>query len=168
MIGAIIGDIAGSRFEWNNRKSKDFKLLHPDCFPTDDSVMTLAVAKALADCAGGYGNLSERAEASMRRLGRDYPDAGYGGRFYEWIFDDSMGPYNSFGNGAAMRVNPCAFAARDLAEVQELSHKVTAISHNHPEGLKGAEATAVCVFLALQGAGRAEIRRVAEQYYALT
>lgn len=167
MIGAIIGDIVGSRFEWNNRKTKDFNFFHPDCFPTDDSVMTLAVAKALIDCAGGYDNLSERAAMAMRRLGRHYPDCGYGGRFYQWVFDDNIGPYHSFGNGAAMRVSPCGFAGRDLTEVKELSRQVTAVSHNHPEGLKGAEATAVSIFLALHGADMAEIRRMARQYYAL-
>ncbi|MDR0477886.1 MAG: ADP-ribosylglycohydrolase family protein [Desulfobulbaceae bacterium] len=167
MIGAIIGDIVGSRFEWHNRKNKDFKFFHADCFLTDDSIMTLAVARAIVDCAGDYAALSKRATAWMRRLGRQYPDSGYGGRFYQWLFNDRSGPYNSFGNGAAMRVSPCGFAARDLAEVKYLSRQVTAVSHNHPEGLKGAEATAVCVFLALQGADIAEIRRAAAEYYVL-
>jgi type I restriction enzyme M protein len=129
--------------------------------------MTLAVAGALVDCAGDYSALSGRAAARMRELGRHYPDCGYGGKFYQWIFDDAIGPYNSFGNGAAMRVSPCGFAARDVDEAKELASKVTAVSHNHPEGLKGAEATAICVFLARQGAGKAEIRRMAERYYSL-
>lgn len=114
MLGAIIGDIAGSRFEWNNRKSKDFELLShiKKCRPTDDSVMTLAIAQAILDCGGSCDSLSRQAVAWMQELGQKYPHAGYGGSFRKWIYDDDPQPYNSWGNGAAMRVSPCGFRPR--------------------------------------------------------
>ena len=108
MLGAIIGDIVGSRFEWDNHRDKAFELFTEDCFVTDDSIMTLAVGMALADCEGDYRLLSEKAVEWMRRIGQPYPDCGYGGRFFQWMYGEHPRPYNSFGNGAAMRVSACA------------------------------------------------------------
>ena len=104
MIGAIIGDIVGSRFEWDNHRSKDFDLLTHKCFFTDDSVMSLAVCDALMRCKADYSNLSEQAVRSMQSVGRPYPHCGYGGSFRRWMYSDNPKPYNSYGNGAAMRV----------------------------------------------------------------
>ena len=170
MIGAVVGDIAGSRFEFCNLKSKEFVLLAagdeaewgpPSSF-TDDTVMTLAVAQALADwCASGssdYGELSAVAVRAMQDFGRRYPRAGYGGHFAQWISETKPQPYNSWGNGAAMRVSACGWAGRTLDEVKAMSRAVTEVTHDHPEGIKGAEATAVCVFLARQGKSKDEIK----------
>lgn len=165
MIGAIIGDVAGSRFEWNNIKTKEFRLFHPDCRVTDDSVMSLALARAILDCGGDFNKLSEYAVARMQELGRRYPHAGFGGRFREWLGMDEPAPYNSFGNGSAMRVSPAGFAARSLEEAKELSEKVTAVTHNHPEGIKGAEATAVAIRLAQEGKDKEEIRDYIHRNY---
>lgn len=168
MIGAVIGDIVGSRFEFLNYRAKDFRLFERECFPTDDSIMTIAVGKALVECDGNYSDLAAKTVESMQELGRPYPHCGYGGSFYYWMYSDHPQPYNSFGNGAAMRVSGVGFAARSLEEVKALSHAVTAVSHNHPEGLKGAESVAMAIFLARQGKTMREIRRFVEQnYYAI-
>lgn len=200
MIGAIVGDIAGSRFEFHNRKSKDFRLLVSPgdvegcvrsarrrrgdkgmkgrplrgrpCFITDDTVMTLAVAEALVAWRKGgarsYAELSEAAVAAMRGFGARYPRIGYGGHFLAWLRSRTPRPYNSWGNGAAMRVSACGWAGRTLDEMKRLSAAVTAVTHNHPEGLKGAEATAVAVYLARCGKSKGEIRDViVRDYYAL-
>ncbi len=168
MIGAIIGDIAGSRFERSSHKSKEFVLFDKRCRPTDDSVMSLAVAQAILDCEGDYEKLSEKAISSMQKLGRIYKNAGYGRTFIKWIFADDPQPYNSFGNGSAMRVGPCGYAARTLEEAKELSAKVTKISHDHPEGMKGAEAIAVAVFLAKTGKSKEDIKKyIQENYYEI-
>lgn len=164
MIGAIIGDIAGSRFEFSNNKSKEFDLLGCGCFYTDDSVMSLAVANAILKC-GKLANLPAQAIKEMQTLGRLYPNAGYGTSFYNWIFSDNPVPYNSFGNGAAMRVSACGFAGDTIEEVKALAHAVTAVTHSHPEGLKGAEATACCVFLARAGKTKQEIRDFVNEWY---
>ena len=178
MIGAIVGDIAGSRFEWHNRKSKRFTLLkgehesrHP-CRFTDDSVMTLAVADAIMkwrEAGGGsYDALSTKAIASMQEFGRRYPHAGYGGAFRRWLGAADPRPYNSWGNGAAMRVSACGWAGRTPDEVKAMSRAVTEVTHNHPEGIKGAEATAVATFLARTGKSKEEIKEVVvRDYYPL-
>ena len=114
MIGAIVGDIAGSRFEFNNHRSKDFELLSEQCFFTDDSIMSLAVCDALLRCQPEFYNLGEQTVRSMQTIGRPYPDSGYGGSFYFWMYSDQPKPYNSFGNGAAMRVSACGYAARSM------------------------------------------------------
>ncbi len=178
MLGAIIGDIAGSRFEFNNHRSKEFELFTDTCFATDDSIMTLAVAKAIMEAersAGSadrddafYSALGDLTVKSMREIGQRYPHCGYGGRFHQWMFSPNPRPYNSFGNGAAMRVSPTGFAARTLSEVRRMSEAVTAVTHNHPEGIKGAEATAVAIFMARNGATPEEIREaVVRDYYPL-
>ena len=168
MLGAIIGDISGSRFEWDNIKSKDFKLLHPVCFPTDDSIMTLAIAKAILASKGDLEKLEQETVKSMQMLGRRYPDAGYGRKFYDWLFEDNPEPYNSFGNGAAMRVSPCGFAAKTMEEAVALAKAVTKVTHNHPEGMKAGEAVTVAVFMARSGKSLAEIRgHIEKQYYKI-
>jgi type I restriction enzyme M protein len=168
MLGAIIGDIAGSRFEFHNHRSKDFELFAKGCSVTDDSIMTLAVAKAILACDGDWERLGENAVKYMQMVGRKYPGCGFGGMFGEWVFDDNPKPYNSFGNGAAMRVSPCGFIAQSEDEAKLLVRKVTEVTHNHPEGLKGAEAAAVAVFLARNGTAKHEIEECMEKdYYAL-
>ena len=134
---------------------------------TDDTVMTCAVAQALMDSREDFSDLSEKAVAAMQRIGRMFPDCGYGARFIHWMFSDDPQPYNSCGNGSAMRISPVGFAARDVEEAKRLSAAVTRVSHNHPEGMKGAEATAVAIVLARQGKSKAEIRAAMEEYYDL-
>ena len=167
MLGAIVGDIVGSRFEWHNIKTKDFNLFNAACFATDDSIMTLAVAKALLSYErGDYEKLRRDAVNCMIEVGRPYNDCGYGGAFYAWLYGDVHKPYNSFGNGSAMRVSPVAYVAESLDECKLLSLAVTDITHNHPEGIKGAEATAVATYLALHGASKDEIKDyIVKNYY---
>lgn len=168
MFGAIIGDIVGSRFEWNNHKSKDFDFLTDECFVTDDSIITLAVAKALLDCNGDYSNLGQVATKTMQEVGRPYQNAGYGGRFYNWLYSDNPQPYNSYGNGAAMRISPVGFIADSMEQAIDLSQKVTEITHNHPGGIKGAEAITVAIFMARQGKNKEEIGQyINDNYYDL-
>jgi len=165
MLGAIVGDIVGSRFEWDNVKTKKFDLFSVSSQFTDDSVMTLAIAKAIIEAGGDYDKLGNLSVKNMRNIGRPYPNCGYGGMFRRWIYSDEMGHYNSFGNGAAMRVSACGFAAKSLEEAITLSRKVTEVTHNHPEGIKGAEATAVCIYLARKGSRIPEIRRYVNEHY---
>lgn len=165
MLGAIIGDTVGSRFEWHNHRSKDFDFLTYKCEPTDDSIMTLAIAKAILKSEGKVNKLPDLAVRYMQQLGRLYPDAGYGGAFREWIRSNNPKPYNSFGNGAAMRVSPVGFAAKSLDEAKAMSKAVTKVTHNHPEGIKGAEATTVAIFMALHGKSMLEIRDYIDKNY---
>ncbi|MBQ2325998.1 MAG: ADP-ribosylglycohydrolase family protein [Clostridia bacterium] len=166
MLGAIIGDIVGSRFEWNNYRAKDFEFYHPKCEFTDDSIMTLAIAEAILREKGSMKKLSRETRHCMHEIGRPYPNSGYGGRFYQWMYSDNMGPYNSFGNGAAMRVSACGLAASSMDEAIGLSKAVTEVTHNHPEGIKGAEATAVAIYMAKAGCTKDEIRSsICESYY---
>ena len=157
MIGAIAGDIIGSVYEHHPIKTKDFPLFGSMSRFTDDTVMTVAVADAI---------LTGRPYVeSIREIGRRYPDAGYGGTFIRWLHSDDAQPYNSWGNGAAMRVSPVGFAG--TSEGQVLSHaKMTAeISHNHPEGIRGAHATALAIFLARKGALKEQIRaRISDEF----
>ena len=167
MLGAIIGDIVGSRFEWKQNKTKDFEFLTHigGCNPTDDSIMTVTIANALLECKGEYSQLSQRAVEQMQKFGRKYPHAGYGGNFYGWLGSNNPQPYNSFGNGSAMRVSACAYAAKTIDEAIALSRAVTEVTHNHPEGIKGAEAVAVAIYLALEGKSIFEIRDYIDKHY---
>lgn len=168
MLGAIIGDIVGSRFEWNNHRSKDFEFFTYNCFPTDDSIMSLAVAQSILISKNDYSDLSKNAVECMQTIGRNYPDCGYGGSFYGWIFSNDPKPYNSYGNGAAMRVSAAGFAANSIEEAKKLSRLVTEVSHNHPEGIKGAEATTVAIYLAKTGSNILEIRDyINKNYYPM-
>lgn len=168
MLGAIIGDIAGSRFEWNNNRSKDFNFFDDKCEFTDDSVMSIAVAWAILQCRGDWRQLGAKTVRCMQELGIRFPFCGYGSMFMEWIMSTNPQPYGSYGNGAAMRVSPCAFAAGSLEEAIELSKKVTQVTHDHPEGIRGAEATTVAVWMAKDGRSIDEIKQyICDHYYSI-
>lgn len=150
MLGAIIGDIVGSVYEFDNIKTKDFDLFKPDCRFTDDTVMTCAVADAIMN-----GGSEKDFILSMKKYGRMYPHAGYGGRFRVWLRSMDTEPYNSFGNGSAMRVSPCAwvmdcgFCARTgMWPNRDLARLSASVTHNHPEGIKGALAVCDAIFMA--------------------
>jgi ADP-ribosylglycohydrolase len=151
MLGAIAGDVIGSFYEHHPTKTIDFQLFNEHSRFTDDSVMTVAVANAILQ-AGDYGE-------SMRDFGRKYPRAGYGPSFLEWIFQSESRPYNSWGNGSAMRVSPVGFAFDTLNEVLSEAKRSAEVSHDHPEGIKGAQATALAVFLARTGESKESIRK---------
>ncbi len=168
VIGAIVGDVVGSVYEFNNIKTKDFPLFKKGCFATDDSIMTLAVAKAVMESNEDHSDLGGNAVRYMQEIGRPYPHCGYGGNFMNWIYSERPQPYNSFGNGSAMRVSSVAYAAKSLAEAERMAKLVTEVTHNHPEGIKGAKATAGAVWLALNGASQEDIGRyVKSNYYKL-
>ena len=168
MLGAIIGDIVRSRFKFNNYRSKNFDLLAAGCFVTDDSIMTLAIAKAILACEGDWESLGERTVKFLQEIGRKHPDCAFNSMFNRWIFSDDSKPYYSFGSGTAMHASPCGFIARTEEEAKLLSRKITEVMHNHAEGVKGAEAVTIAIFLARSGATKKEIReRVERDYYKL-
>ena len=144
MIGAIIGDIIGSRFEFNNHRSTEFELFASGCEFTDDTICTVAVAEWL------LGERLKDLSEIMRRWCRKYPSS-YGGMFGRWIWDDNMGSYNSYGNGAAMRVSPVAWAYGNISDVVTAAKKSAEISHDHPEGIKGAQSVAEAIYMLLCG-----------------
>ena len=154
MLGAIAGDIIGSVFEGNPIKSVDFPLFGSNSIYTDDTVLTVAVAYALLK-GEDYG-------ISLKKFARRYPYAGYGGSFFSWIFALDMKPYNSWGNGSAMRVSPVGFAFDSVHDILRESKKSAEVTHNHPEGIKGAQSTALAIFLARQGKRKAEIKKEIE------
>lgn len=160
LFGALIGDISGSRFEMEPYKEKEgYELIDPSCRLTDDSVMTIAVAKALIRSV--HQNVPFRGQVilEMQRFGRMFPAAGYGARFVNWIFTDNPQPYNSWGNGSAMRVSPCGFAAQTMEEALLWAKESALPTHNHPEGIRGAQAVAGAIYLAKNGFSREEIRK---------
>lgn len=159
MLGAIIGDIVGSVYEWQNVRRKDFgPLFGPKAFYTDDTVCTVALADALV-------NKRHPAEALQDWGHRYWENGGWGGMFSKWLLASSLEPYNSYGNGAAMRVSPAGLLAKSEDEAIQLAHHVTAVTHNHPEGLKGGAATALAIHLARVGKSAEDIRRtVAERF----
>lgn len=167
MFGAILGDIIGSPYEFdhNNIKTKNFPLFSRNSQFTDDTAMTIAIAEAILYADGDLDDLADEAVASMQKLGRLYPYAGYGARFVGWVHSDNPKPYNSLGNGAAMRVSPVAWAFDDMETVRKAARAVTAVTHNHPEGIKGAEATAAAIFMARKGASKAEIKAYIESEF---
>ncbi len=161
MYGAILGDMIGSPFEFDmGNKTKEFPLFCKKSRFTDDTVMTVAVADALlrVSPAAPDGIIRDELIDSMHRWGRKYPDAGYGGMFYRWLFTGMRTPYGSFGNGSAMRVSSAGWLYGDLQTTRRMARLTAAVTHNHPEGVKGAEATASAIFLARAGRGREEIR----------
>ena len=169
MLGAIIGDMVGSIYEFSNHRNKEFPFFNDACWPTDDSIMTIAVAKALLETDGKAEGLSKQAVKWMRKIGQQYPHCGYGGRFYDWMFSDHPQPYGSYGNGSAMRVSACGWAAGSIDEAKELACAVTRVTHDHPAGIDGAEATACAIYLARTGSSKEDIRRfIEENYYDLT
>lgn len=154
MLGAIAGDIIGSVFEWNNNKTVDFLLFSPSSRFTDDTVLTVAVADAIL-------NRKDYAR-TIWEYGRRYPHAGYGGSFAQWLKRDDLLPYNSFGNGSAMRVSPVGFACDSIDEVLAEAAESAAVTHNHPEGIKGAQAVALAILLARQGQSKVVIKQEIE------
>lgn len=162
MLGAIIGDIVGSAYEFNNTKKKDFHLFTPKSKFTDDTVMTLAVAEWLTV---DKEHSKEGLVLRMQTLGRQYPTAGYGGSFMRWLYNQKPEPYNSCGNGSAMRVSPVAFYAHSLDEALTLATISAEVTHNHPEGIKGARAVASAIYLARAGASKEEIKTYVEENF---
>jgi ADP-ribosylglycohydrolase len=154
MLGAIAGDVIGSIYEWHNIKTKAFELIGPRCTFTDDTVLTVALAEAILD-GGDYGPL-------LKAYASRYPQAGYGGRFKQWVRSDDPAPYYSWGNGSAMRISPVGFAFNSLDEVLAKADHYTSVTHDHPEGIKGAQAVAASIFLARTGSSRDDIKRYVE------
>lgn len=170
MLGAFAGDIIGSIYEFNNIKTKEFPLFSNSCFATDDSVMTAAVSNALITYLQSDKTTDVHILLSkeMRRLGNLFPNAGYGGSFHQWLRNPQWGPYNSYGNGSAMRVSAAGWLGNSIEEVTELATYSAEVTHNHPEGIKGAVATAVCIFLARKKLPKEEIRKyITEHFYNL-
>ena len=152
MIGAIVGDIVGSRFEFHNIKFKDFELFGNGCRFTDDTVMTIAVADAIMN--------NKDIVQTLTHWGKKYPKVGYGPSFRSWIWSEPINqlPYNSWGNGAAMRVSSIPWLYKDLETILQKTKEVTIVSHNHPEGIKGAEATVTAIWMALNGFEKDQIK----------
>lgn len=176
MLGAIIGDMVGSLYEFHPIKSKDFNIYNKRMRMTDDSLLTIAVARALLKHypidykEQSLKKIKEDLVKSFVQTWREYPHAGFGGMFWRWCEHASMTgeaePYNSYGNGSAMRISPVGWVANSEEEVKILSQAVTEITHNHPEGIKGAEAVAMCIYLARTGANKEEIKqRMIKDYY---
>lgn len=165
MRGAIIGDIVGFRFERHNHKSKEFELFTDQCRFTDDTAMTVAIAKALLECKNDYTDLSNHAIRCMQEIGQRYPNAGYGQIFYLWLHHKAPAPYLSYGNGSAMRVSPVAYAAKSAQECIDLADAVTKVSHDHPEGMKGAEAAALITFGARSYLPKQILRELMQTWY---
>ena len=160
MYGAILGDMIGAPYEFDRGdKTKDFPLFCRYSQFTDDSVMTVAVAEALLNTIG-KGDVEIKAELvkSMQKWGHTYPNAGYGGMFYYWLREKDPQPYNSYGNGSAMRVSSAGWLYDTLEETRHMARLTAEVTHNHPEGIKGAEATASAIFLARNGKSKSEIR----------
>ena len=166
MLGAIIGDIVGSVYEFESDKTKDFDLFTEESRLTDDSMMTIAVGCACAKAdLGNEEDFKSWVIYYMRKIGREFPSAGYGYHFFRWIKSDFMSAYNSFGNGSAMRVSPVAWVAKSLEETEKLAKWSAEVTHNHPEGIKGAQAVAAAIYLARMGKSKFEIREYIEQNY---
>lgn len=173
MYGAIIGDIVGSRFEFDRgNKTKEFELFSPDCEFTDDTVMTCAVAEALLDSGldADEKTVKDNLISSMKKWGKRYPGAGYGARFTGWVLSDDPKPYNSWGNGSGMRVSAAGWLYPSMERTREVARWTAEVTHNHPEGIKGAESVAAAIFMARNGAKMDEIREyiVSEFEYDLT
>lgn len=159
MLGAIIGDICGSTYEFDNVKRKNIDLFPEGSKFTDDTVMTVAVAMALMDTMGcNAGDIKQAVIDSMKYFGHLYPGAGYGSRFYMWLRLNNPEAYNSYGNGSGMRASACGWLAESLEEALNLAQLSAEVTHNHPEGIKGAQAIAACIYLARAGRSKEEIR----------
>ena len=162
IIGAIAGDVIGSAYEFNPTRDHDFELFTPKSSFTDDTVLTMANALWLID---DEHHTHERLVEIMLDLCRRYPNRGYGGRFANWICDKDPQPYNSYGNGSAMRVSPVGYYAQSLEEALALAKVSAEVTHNHPEGIKGAQATAAAIFLARRGKSKQDIRDYVAQTF---
>lgn len=164
MLGAIIGDVVGSRFEFNNIKTKKFELVTDGSKFTDDSVMTVAVADVLIN---GNPKNNDEVIDTLKKWGRRYPHAGYGGHFYHWVLGNAREPYNSCGNGSAMRVSACGWIGKTEEEVIDLAKRVTEVTHNHREGMKGAIVTALSIYYARIGKSKEFLKEYMEKEYPL-
>lgn len=169
MLGAILGDIIGSPYEFGSRKSKEFSLFTCGSRVTDDSLMTIAVGCACVNAdLCDEEDFKQKVAYYMRLIGRQYRDAGYGGKFYKWLIDSSMGPYKSYGNGSGMRVSPVAYAGNTLEEVEKLAKWSAEVTHNSMDGVSGAQAIAGSIYLARTGKSKEEIREyVSKNFYNL-
>ena len=165
MLGAIVGDIVGSRFERHNHKSKDFELFTDRCRFTDDTAMTVAIAKALLECKGDYTELSDHTVRCMQEIGRKHPNAGYGQIFYLWLHHKNPGPTEAMEMAPPCGVSPVAYVAKTEKECIQLAKAVTQVSHDHPEGIKGAEAAALATWGAMRGIPKGAIRAHIEEWY---
>lgn len=168
MLGAIYGDITGSVYEFRNLKYKEAPHFIYGCRFTDDTVMTAAVADALLQTENAADHIElfkKNLISSMHKIGRNHLRAGYGARFFDWLYYQCTEPYNSFGNGSAMRVSPVAWYAKTPDEVIRLAEASAAVTHNHPEGIKGAVATALAIYLARNGAYKEDIKKYIQKYY---
>lgn len=168
MLGAITGDIIGSRFEFDRgNKSKDFELFTPECDFTDDTVMTIAVAEALLSSGkdAGEKTIKENLIKSMKKWGQKYPYAGYGQRFIGWVLSDDPKPYGSFGNGSGMRVSSVGWLYDTIERTREVARWTAEVTHNHPEGIKGAESVAAAIFMARNFASKEEIEKYIEDEF---
>lgn len=161
MLGAILGDIIGSpyEFDYNNIKTTKFPLFSARSRFTDDTVMTIAVAEGLMKGWGNDADMEDEIIKSMQKWGKAYPYAGYGGNFSRWIEMKNPKPYGSYGNGSAMRVSSAGWLCSNLPEVLHVAELTAKVTHNHPEGIKGAQSTAAAIFLARNGAGKEEIKK---------
>ncbi len=166
MIGAIIGDVVGSQFEWQEFKKKEFRFFTHNCTYTDDSLMTLAIAEAFLLRRGEWKTegFCDFLISRMVKMGREHQAASWGERFYKW-FMESPKPYGSRGNGAAMRISPVGWISESEDDVRYFSELVTSVSHNHPESLKAAEAVAMAIYIARTGASMEDIRARMLGYY---
>ena len=166
MYGAILGDIIGCPYEFDmGDKTKDFPLFSEDSQFTDDTVMTIAVAEAFLGAPDDENEICQRLIRSMQKWGHRYPDAGYGARFICWLAMEDTTPYYSYGNGSAMRVSSVAWLYDDMDTVRRMARLSAEVTHNHPEGIKGAEATASAIFLARTGHSKAEIKAYIESQF---
>lgn len=168
MYGAILGDMIGSPYEFDmGEKTKEFPLFSPQSQFTDDSVMTLAVADALMDSTPEDENqiICERLVKSMQCFGGRYPDAGYGCMFQSWLREKDPQPYGSFGNGSAMRASAAGWLYNDLKTTCRMARLTARVTHDHPEGVKGAEAVAAVIYLARTGSGKEEIRAYVRAHF---
>ena len=184
MYGAILGDIVGSRFEFNNLKSKDFEFITKDSEITDDSIMTIAIKKVLDEYSIDRFKFQKSPDIdskefrykfekdiiiAMRAFGRKYPNGGYGGHFYDWLFSEDSNllysPYNSCGNGSAMRVSSVINFAETLEEAETLAMLTAEVTHNHPEGIRGAQAIAGAGFLLKAGSSKEDVKKYIEHKY---
>ena len=178
MYGAILGDMIGKPYEFHRAvKDRNFELFNKRSVFSDDSVMTIAVAEALLKVTAGRsrGFTTEDPEIenrfkeilidSLKKWGRKYPDAGYGGRFMAWLLSDKREPYNSYGNGSAMRVSAAGYVSDDLETTIKVAAWTAEVTHNHHEGVKGAEAVAACIFMARTGCTKEEIKEYVESTF---
>lgn len=170
MLGSIIGDISGSIYEYNNVKTKDINLMEGMCFFTDDTIMTAAIAESLLEVGDNWSEdaLSGSFIKNLDKFGKRYPYGDYGGGFRNWLDSVDKKPYNSFGNGSAMRVSSVGWFAKSLEEAIEIAQISAKITHSHEEGIKGAVVTAGAVYLAKAKHSKEEIKEFIEKYYDIS